>query len=382
MKRNKINKIPSAGPSITQSEIDLVSEAIQDGWGDKMNWYIDQFVDEFSDYIGVKYCLPTAHCTDAIHLSMIALDIGVGDEVIVPDLTWVASVSPILYVGAIPVFADVDPISWCITAESIKQRITKKTKAVVTVDLLGNMPEWEEILDLCQKRGIRIIEDAAEGLGATYKGKQAGSFGEISLFSFNATKLIMSGQGGAFCTDNYSLYKKAKLYSHHGIDKELTGKYYWSNVLGYNYNWTNLQAALALAQLRRIDELIAYKKWLFNEYEKHLMGVDGIQLSATNNNVDSVYWISVAIVDAKYGMNKEKLGIRFKEYNIDMRPLFYPVSEMPPFKQYIVGKNMAELNPVSYNLSKYGICLPNGNNLSESDVQYICDIFKDIINIE
>ena len=372
-------KITSAGPSITRAEIDLVTEAIQEGWGDKMNWYIDQFVSEFSAYVGVKYCLPTAHCTDAIHLAMLALDIGPGDEVIVPDLTWVASVSPVMYVGATPIFADVDPVSLCITAESIERNITPKTKAVVVVDLLGNMPEWKEILELCKKKGIRIIEDAAEGLGATYKGKQAGSFGEISLFSFNATKLIMSGQGGAFCTNDYSLYKKAKLYSHHGIDKELTGKYYWSNMIGYNYNWTNIQAALALAQLRRIDELIAYKKWLFHEYEKHLNGVDGIQLSAVKKYVDPVYWISVAIVDASYGIDKEKLGRKFSEYKIDMRPLFYPVSTMPPFRPYVVDKNMRDVNPTTYNLSKYGVCLPNGNGLIADDVKYICDIFKVIL---
>ena len=141
-----MKKITSAGPSITQAEIDLVTEAIQEGWGDKMTWYIDQFVSEFSEYVGVKYCLPTAHCTDAIHLAMLALDIGPGDEVIVPDLTWVASVSPVMYVGATPIFADVDPVSLCITAESIERNITPKTKAVVVVDLLGNMPEWKEIL--------------------------------------------------------------------------------------------------------------------------------------------------------------------------------------------------------------------------------------------
>ena len=375
----KLKKIPSAGPSITQTEIGLVTEAIKYGWGDKMSFYIDQFVNEFSAYIDVKYCLPTAHCTDAIHLAMLSLDIGAGDEVIVPDLTWVASASPITYVGATPIFADVDPISWCITAKSIESCITPKTKAVVVVDLLGNMPDWKEILELCKRTGIRIIEDAAEGLGATYEGKQAGSFGEISVFSFNATKMIMSGQGGAFCTNDQVLYKKAKLYSHHGIDKELTGKYYWSNTIGYNYNWTNIQAALALAQLRRIDELIAYKKWLFQEYKKHLDLLDGVQLSAANKNVEPVYWISVAVLDSSYGLDKEKLVEMFVEYNIDMRPMFYPISSMPPFQPYVAGKNIREINPVSYQVSEYGICLPNGNNLTAKDVDYICDAFKKII---
>ena len=379
MKKQK--RITSAGPSITQAEIDLVTEAIKVGWQDKMSWYIEQFVEEFSQYVGVEYCLPTAHCTDAIHLAMLALEIGPGDEVIVPDLTWVASAAPILYVGATPVFADVDPLSWCVTAESIERRITDRTKAVLVVDLLGNMPEWHEILELCQKRGIRIIEDAAEGLGATYKGRQAGTFGEISLFSFNATKLIMSGQGGALCTNDPKLFKQAKLHSHHGIDKELTGRYYWSNVLGYNYNWTNLQAALALAQLRRIDELIAYKKWSFREYEKGLSGVEGIQLSAAKPDIDPTYWISVAIIDPCYGIKKEELCRRFDEFQIDMRPLFYPVSSMPPFKPFVSGKTMKEENPISYGLSDYGICLPNGNNLDEADTYRVCESLKEIIGV-
>jgi perosamine synthetase len=374
-----MRKITSAGPSITQAEIDLVTEAIREGWQKKMSWYTDQFISEFSHYVGLGYCLPTAHCTDAIHLAMLALDIGPGDEVIVPDLTWVASVAPVLYVGATPVFADVDPVSWCITADSIKQLITSRTKAIVVVDLLGNMPDWGEILELCQLRGIRIIEDSAEGLGATYEGRQAGTFGEVSLFSFNATKLIMSGQGGALCTNDQKLYSKAKLYSHHGIDKDQTGRYYWSTVLGYNYNWTNIQAALALAQLRRIDELIAYKKWLFGEYKKGLRDLEGLNLSAAKSNVDPTYWISVAIVDPRFGIDKEDLCRRFAEYQIDMRPMFYPISSMPPFQPYVAGENMADKNPVSYQLSEYGVCLPNGNNLNEDDVAYVCDVFKGIL---
>jgi perosamine synthetase len=372
-------RISSAGPSITQSEIDLVSEAIREGWQERMSWYIDRFVDEFSSYVGVAHCLPTAHCTDAIHLAMLALDIGPGDEVIVPDLTWVASVSPICYVGATPVFADVDPVSLCITAESLERCITTRTKAVVVVDLLGNMPDWKPILELCKAKRIRIIEDAAEGLGATCDGKNAGTFGEISLFSFNATKLIMSGQGGAFCTNDSELYRKAKLHSHHGIDKSQSGRYYWSTVLGYNYNWTNIQAALALAQLRRINDLIAYKRWLYAEYVKGLSNLDGVNLCGAKDNVCPTYWISTAIVDPSFKRDKENLIVEFAKYQIDMRPLFYPVSSMPPFQKYTMSRDMSKINPVTYAKSKFGICLPNGNNLSAEDVAYVCSVFGDIL---
>lgn len=372
-------RITSAGPSITQAEIDLVTEAIREGWHDKMSWYIDQFVEEFSAYIGIQYCLPVAHCTDAIHLAMLALEIGPGDEVIVPDLTWVASVSPVVYVGATPVFADVDPVSFCLTAESLEKNITPRTKAVVVVDLLGNIPEWNAILEVCKRKNIRIIEDAAESIGATYDGKNAGTFGEVSLFSFNATKLIQSGQGGVLCTNNQEIYRKAKLHSHHGIDKSVNGKYYWSSVLGYNYNWTNIQAALALAQLRRINELIDYKIWLYNEYKKGLDNIHGIVLSGAKDNVYCTRWINTVIVDPVYRMNKEAIAEKFASYNIDMRPLFYPVSDMPPFKPFVKDKNMALKNPVSYQLSEYGVCLPNGNNISKEDVERICTTFREVL---
>ena len=374
-----MKKITSAGPSITQAEIDLVTAAVTDGWGDKMSWYVDQFTKEFSAYIGVDYTLPVAHCTDAIHLAMLALEIGVGDEVIVPDLTWVASASPILYVGATPVFADVDPVSFCLTAGSLEKCITPRTKAVVVVDLLGNMPEWKEIREVCKKHNIRIIEDAAESIGATYEGKKAGTFGDISLFSFNATKLIQSGQGGALCTNDPELFGKAKLHSHHGIDKSINGRYYWSSVLGYNYNWTNIQAALALAQLRRIDELINYKIWLYDQYNQGLKGIDGIELSAAKAGVFCTRWINTVIIDPKFKMNKEMLVEKFSAYNIDMRPLFYPISDMPPFKPFTTGRNMEQVTPVSHQLSKYGICLPNGNNLLAEDVARVCAVFKEIL---
>ena len=244
--------ITSAGPSISELEINYVNDAVKHGWQNKRNYYLDKFTEKFSNYINLKYCLTTAHCTDAIHLALLSIGIKQGDEVIVPDLTWVASAAPILYVGAKPIFADVDINNWCVTADSIEKCITKKTKAIIVVDLLGNMPEWKEILFLCNKHNIRIIEDAAEGIGAKYNNVNAGKFGEVSLFSFNATKLIMSSQGGALCTDDKKIFKKAKLISHHGIDKKLSEKYYWSNELGYNYNWTNIQAALALAQLKEL----------------------------------------------------------------------------------------------------------------------------------
>ena len=192
----------------------------------------------------------------------------------------------------------------------------------------------------------------------------------------------MSGQGGAFCTDDYELYKKAKLYSHHGIDKELTGKYYWSNIVGYNYNWTNIQAALALAQLRRINDLIDYKDWLFKEYKKHLDSIVGLEISPSYENVEQVYWICVVVIDEKYGIDKEQMIKMFLPYKIDIRPIFYPLSSMPAFEDKLIKNDMPSINPISYKLSKYAVCLPNGNNLKSGDVERICNVFKTVLNVQ
>lgn len=374
--------ITSASPSITQAEINLVTEAITIGWQDNRNMHLDQFTEEFASYIGRKYCLPVSHGTGAIHAALLALGVEAGDEVIVPDITWVASAAPITYMGATPVFVDIDATSWCLSASAFKRAITKKTKAVIIVDLFGNIPgEMEEIVKIARENNIAILEDAAEGLGATYKGKQAGSFGDIAIFSFSPTKLITSAQGGAVVTDNEELFEKCKLYAHHGISKKAGDRYFWSTLIGYNYNWTNIQAALALAQLRRINELLDKKKEIFHRYKEYLGGVEGVNLNATIDNVSSTYWISVAIISPKFGVDKEAISKACEPFGVDMRPFFYPISSMPPFEKLAKKNNYAELNKISYELSPYGVCLPSGNNLSVNDIKYVSDILKRVLSI-
>jgi len=363
--------IASAGPSITDKEVQLVTEAIKYGWYENRNIHIDQFIEEFSSYIGTKYCLLTAHCTDAIHLALLALNIGPGDEVIVPDITWVASACPIHYVGATPVFADIDRKNWCLSPEAFEKAITERTKAVVAVDLYGNMPEMDEIVRIARENNIRIIEDAAEGIGAEYKNRKAGTFADIGVFSFNATKLMMAGQGGALVTDNEEVYKRVKKLWHHGM-VEYSEKAFWSEEIGFNYQWTNIQAALALAQLRRIDELVAKKREAFGWYYERLKNMEGIQLNSEEKYVKNTFWVVSAII-------KEKIMPEFKKYNIDTRPFFYPISSMPAYSEYSHGKNMKEINPVSYDISPYGISFPSSFSLTEDDVDYVCNCLKKIL---
>lgn len=372
-------KIPSGGPSVTNAEIKLVTEAVKIGWYENRNMHINQFIKEFSRYTGIKYCLPVSHCTAALHLAMLGLGIGPGDEVIVPDITWVASVAPITYTGAIPVFADIDPKTWCLSPASFEKLITPKTKAVVVVDLYGNMPDMKNILKIARKHKLYVIEDVAEAMGAEYYGKKSGSFGAVSTFSFNATKIMMSGQGGMVATNNKKLFDRFEQLYHHGMIP-YNKKTFWSVEIGYNYQWTNIQAALALAQLRRIDELVSKKRQVYEWYKKQLGHIGEIELNSEIAGTKSSFWMINATLNGKYQIEKEKIMDEFKKYGIDTRPFFYPVSSQPAYAKYCQSKNYQKHNIVSYKISPFTISLPYSFKLTETDVNYICKIFLEILN--
>lgn len=371
-------RILSAGPSITDLEVELVSEAVRRGWYEDMRLHTDQFVNEFKEYVGVNDCLPVTNCTSALHLAMLGLDLGPGDEVIVPDITWVASVAPIHYVGATPVFADIDPVNWCLSPESFEKSITPRTKAVVVVDTYGNMPDWDSILGIAKKHNLDVIEDTAEALGAEYKGKKAGSFGDISCFSLNVTKLATSGQGGVISARNPDVMSKARSMAHHGM-VSYSEKAFWSTEIGYNYQWSNLQAALGLAQLRRMDELLFIKRQAFEWYKKRLGHIPEITLNQESEGSKSTLWMVNTILSGKYKIPKEVLGKAMANKGIDTRPFFYPVSAQPAYRKYTQGRDYANLNPVAYGTSRYGLSLPYAMRLTEEDVDYVCETFVEVL---
>lgn len=377
--RKRASVLPSAGPSITELEVRLVTQAVRDGWYGRMRGSLDQFEQAFSRYTGVRYCLATSTCTGAIHLALLGLGIGAGDEVIVPDVTWVASAAPICYTRAKPVFVDIEPTSWCVAAESIERAVTKKTKAIIAVGLMGNLPDFEAIKSLAARYRIPIIEDAAQSIGAECRGQKAGTFGTVGVFSFNGTKLLVTGEGGMLVTNDRTLYERVKRLQHHGIDKEREGKYFWSYELGYKYTMSNLQAALGLAQLRRIDELVAMRRRIFTWYEQRLRGVEGLQLNQQDPKIKSTFWLVTVILSSAYRLKKESLVERLRGWRIDSRPFFYPLSSMPTFAPFCHGRDMKKANPVAYAISPYGVSLPSAASLTESDVEYVCDVLTDLL---
>lgn len=374
MKRDK-NKIYVSGPSITEKEEMYVLEAVKNAWYDDANIYNERFETILKEYIGRKYAISLPSCTSAIHLTLEALGIGYDDEVIIPDITWIATAAPIKYVGATPVFAEIDEMSWCLDGNKLEQYITPKTKAIITVDLYGNMPDYAQILDIAERYKIPVIEDSAEALGSSFREKKAGGFGVVSVFSFHGSKMLTTGEGGMLLTDNVQIYERCIKMRDHGRNTSL-GKMFWNDEIGYKYKMSSMQAALGIAQMERIDELIERKTKIFISYYEKLKGIDGIRLNEIPQENKSNYWmITIVWKSDIYNLTKEELMEYFKKNNIDTRPIFYPLSDLPPFENSNKIKN-----PIAEEISRYGINLPSDINISECEIDKVCSLLKRILN--
>lgn len=372
-------RIPVSGPSITEREIEYVTDAVKNAWYSQYKMYNERFEKAFADYLGVSFATSLPSCTSAIHLSLLALNIGKGDEVIVPDITWIGSSAPISYVDATPIFADIDRKTWCISAESFEELITPRTKAVILVDLYGNMPDIDAIRKIANEHEVAIIEDAAESLGAIYKGRKAGSFGDTGVFSFHGSKTLTTGEGGMLVTDKENIYKRCLILSDHGRHPE-DPKMFWQREIGFKYKMSCLQAALGLAQLERIDQLILHKRQIFAWYQSELKEVDDLTLNYEAPGTTSTYWMVTVILDKMFGIDKEKLIALLSDRNIDSRPFFYPLSSLPAYESFQQAYEAQKRNRNTYSITRWGVNLPCGMNMTEEKVGYVCDSLKSILD--
>lgn len=369
-----MERILVSGPSITQKEIDYVADAAANAWYSNANVYHERFERAFAEYVGRRYAIALPSCTSAIHLALAALGVGPADEVIVPDATWIASSSPITYVGATPIFADIDERSWCLSAESFEACLTPRTKAVIPVDLYGNLPDWDALLEVACRRGVAVIEDAAEAIGSEYAGRKAGSFGNASVFSFHGSKTLTTGEGGMLLTDDETLYRRALFLRDHG--RKPGDRMFFNHEVAYKYKMSSMQAALGLAQLERVEELLAAKRQIFSWYERELRGVEGVTLNCGSPATSNVYWMVTVVLDPRLGLGKERLMELMDERNIDTRPFFFPLSSIPAYRDTAEARAARERNRVAYSVSPYGINLPSGLNLTEEKVTYVCGALK------
>jgi len=358
-------KYPVYQPSLSGNEKKYVMECLDSTWISSKGKFINQFEENFSEYLGIKYSAAVSNGTVALHAALLALGIGKGDEVIVPTFTYIASVNAIHYTCATPVFVDSKEDTWQMDPEDVKKKITSKTKAVMAVHLYGNTCEMDELVNICKEYNLYLIEDTAEAFGSKYKDSFAGTFGDISTFSFFGNKTITTGEGGMISTNNKELYDLAIRLKGQGL---AAGKEYFHDIVGYNYRMTNICAAIGCAQIENATDIITKKREIAKWYNNQLNDLP-LQLPKESKDVFNTYWMyTVMVEDAE---QRDKLREFLKEEGIETRPAFHPVHQMPMYYKESVSF------PVAESLAAKGINLPSYAELNVSDVKYIGKTIKE-----
>lgn len=353
-------------PSITELEVRYATDAAQNGWGDHCYEYIIRFEEAFKRHLGVKYAIATSSCTGALHMGMAALGIGPGDELIMADTNWIATASPIVHLGAKPIFVDILENSWCLDPALVEQAITPRTKAIVAVHLYGNLCDMDKLLAIGEKHGIPVIEDAAEAIGSVYHGKRAGSMGKFGAFSFHGTKTITTGEGGIFVTNDADLYEHVLTLSNHGRARGQT-KQFWPDMVGFKYKMSNIQAAIGCAQIERIEELTQRKREIFSYYREHLLTHAGVSINPEPVDTINGAWMPTVVFNPETSVTREMLQTSFASENIDARVFFHPLSSLPMFEP-------KQNNVVAWSIPCRAINLPSFHDMELSDQERIVSV--------
>ena len=358
-------------PSITGLEVRYAKDAAANGWGDQCYAYINRFEELFRKYLGVTYAIATSSCTGALHMGMAALGVGPGDEVIMADTNWIATASPIVNLGAKPVFVDVLPDSWCINPDKAEAAITSRTKAIVAVHLYGNLCDMNRLLAIGEKYDIPIIEDAAEAIGSVYHGKHAGSMGKFGTFSFHGTKTLTTGEGGMFVTNSSDLYEKVLTLSNHGRTRGQV-KQFWPDVVGFKYKMSNIQAAIGCGQMERIEELTRKKRKIFAVYREYLAPLSGVSMNPEPEGTINGAWMPTVVFAPKIGITREALQSAFAAENVDARVFFWPLSSLPMFEA-------EKKNTHAWDIPGRAINLPSYHDLTLSEQRRIVSVLYELI---
>lgn len=354
--------IPVSQPSISELEISLVTDAVRSTWVSSIGPYLDKFERMFADFCGVKNAVVVSNGTVGLHLALVALGVGAGDEVIIPDLTFVATANAVRVAGAVPIFADVCRSTYCIDPASIQRLLTPRTKAIMPVHLYGHPANMPAILEIARAHRLVVIEDAAESHGASIGSTRTGAFGHCGVFSFYGNKIVTTGEGGAITTNDDDLVVRLRHLRDHAMSKEIR---YWHTEVGFNYRMTNLQAALGVAQLTQVDRFLSARDEIMERYKKNLES-EGIEC---NPAVDAkpVNWLVTAVVPGLSRIKRDAIMSVMREAKVDSRPFFYPMSMLPMYE----GKR----NPIAAQLSESGFNLPTFVGMTGQQVDLVCETF-------
>jgi dTDP-4-amino-4,6-dideoxygalactose transaminase len=364
-------------PHLGTDELRLVQEAFATNWIAPLGPQVDAFERELADYVGVPYAAALSSGTAALHLALRILDLKPGDEVICSTLTFSASANPILYEGGRPVFVDCDRASWNMDPDLLRQTLKDFTargrtpRAAIVVDLYGQSADYDPIQDACAEYNVPVIEDAAEALGATYRGRKAGVFGKCAVFSFNGNKIITTSGGGMLVSHDQSLIERARFLATQARDP---APHYQHSQVGYNYRLSNVLAAIGRGQLRALPERIAARKRNRQFYESRLNQLPGIQFMPQASYGQPNYWLTCITIDsAKFGADREEVRIALEKQNIEARPIWKPLHLQPIFADFrAVGGHVAE------EIFQNGLCLPSGSSLSVDDLERVTAIVTSV----
>lgn len=354
--------IPISQPFISDREKEYVLEAVQSGWISSIGPFITDFEKSFAAYCNTEYALTTSNGTTALHLALVAMGIAAGDEVIIPDLSFIATANAVAYTGATPVMVDIDGDNLCISPQAIKAAITPRTKAIMPVHLYGHPADMDAINAIAREHNLLVIEDAAESHGAKYKGKPTGGLGSCGVFSFYGNKIITTGEGGMITTNDPEIYRRAKILRDHGMDPQ---RRYWYSERGFNYRMTNIQAAIGMAQMEKIDTFVDKRRDVFGWYRDLIHTSNQIRLNHSADWASCCYWMICLEVDFFDREKRDRFIEILRGRHIDSRPYFYPMSSMP---MYSDGAKSA---PITFRKSQIGINLPTFYTLTRDDVERV-----------
>lgn len=367
-------KIPLAQPDLSELEKEYVLDAVQSTWISSTGKYVTQFEEKFAEICGTRTSIAVCNGTVALHLALMALDVRPGDEVLVPSLTYIATANAVRYVGAEPVFVDVDANTWCLDPTLLEDKITRRTKGIIAVHLYGHPADMDAINYLAGVHGLWVVEDAAESHTALYKGRPTGSLSPIACFSFYGNKIFTSGEGGAITLSDPHLELRARTLRGQGVDPR---RRYFFPVTGYNFRLTNLACALLCAQLERRDELINRRRHIYSVYQELLEDIPGIQFQPVADWAVPAPWLfNVLICEEVFGKSRDELMAILEEQGIETRPFFIPLHTLPPFREE--SRKRREHLPITMSLARSGINLPTYTQMTDDDIGRVVEAIKKV----
>ena len=364
--------IPVCEPTLWGNEKKYVKECMDTNWISSKGGYIARFESSFARKVGAKYGVGVLNGTVALHLALAALDIGTGDEVVIPTFTMIATPNSVRYTGAKPVIVDSELDTWNMDASKIEAKITKRTKAIMPVHTYGHPCDMDAIMRIAKKHKLYVVEDAAEAHGAVYKGRKIGSIGDAACFSFYANKIITTGEGGMVTTNNKKLAEKMQLLKNHAFSSE---RHFWHKLLGFNYRMTNIQAAIGLAQTENFEKLANKRIENAMLYNSLLGDIDELTLPPSSDNIKNVYWMYGLMLKDFSRVTRDTLRYELAAKGIETRTFFIPIHHQPVYKGWFKGAY-----PNSEKLCTNGIYLPSSTSLSEKEIRYVARTVKDVFS--